>query len=87
MTLAAIALLAQLCNPRSADNGTLYRLEADTIHCLDWNQALCSYVERPCRVGELGVLCYYVPSTCALTAKRGVHIAHGPGPRMREVAR
>jgi hypothetical protein len=35
------------------------------MHCLDWDQATCSYVERPCRPGELGLLCYYIPITCS----------------------
>jgi hypothetical protein len=36
------------------------------MHCLDWDQATCSYVERPCRPGELGYLCYYIPMTCSM---------------------
>ncbi len=87
MTLATIALLAQLCNPLSIDNGTLYSPSPGGMRCLDWDQTLCAYVERPCRVAELGILCYYVPSTCAVTVRRGVVITPAPKPRTRPLSR
>lgn len=73
MNLAAIALLAQLahpCSDLSAGNPTLYRPDGGVMKCLDWNQATCSYVERPCRAGELSVVCFYFPSTCRYLAPR-----------------
>lgn len=63
-----LALSAQEspCSDLSRDNPTLYRSDGGSMHCLDWDQATCSYVERPCRPGELGLLCYYIPVTCSL---------------------
>jgi hypothetical protein len=75
---SSLPLLAQeTCSDRSRDNPTLYRPDGGTMHCLDWNQATCSYVERPCRQGELGLLCYYIPITCNLV---------GPSSSSRTVA-
>jgi hypothetical protein len=69
--LLASPLLAQdmPCSDHSRDNPTLYRPDGGTMHCLDWNQATCSYVERPCRPGEVGLLCYYIPASCSLVGK------------------
>jgi hypothetical protein len=67
--LLASPLLAQVrpCSDLSRGNTTLYyRHDGGTMHCLDWNQATCSYVERPCRPGEVGLLCYYIPASCSL---------------------
>jgi hypothetical protein len=67
----ASSLLAQVrpCSDLSRDNPTLYRPDGGSMHCLDWDQATCSYVERPCHPGELGFLCYYIPATCSLVGK------------------
>ena len=78
--LLASPLLAQAsrpCSDLSQGNPTLYQLDGGTMHCLDWNQATCSYVERSCRPGELGLLCYYIPMTCSLV---------GPASSPRSVA-
>ena len=84
--LLASSLVAQVaqdrpCSDLSRDNPTLYRPDGGTIHCLDWNQATCSYVERPCRVGELGLLCYYIPLTCSLVGPNATRSVVTPATR------
>lgn len=68
MILASLALLAQLsgtCNPKSADNGTLYvPVGCCSIKCMEWDQAKCAYVERPCDPAELVLLCRLIPPAC-----------------------
>lgn len=81
MTLATIALLAQLsrpCDPRSAENGTLYVPRNGSIVCMEWDQARCAYVERPCEYAELTTLCRLVPPSCVFTQpKRAIKPAKG----------
>jgi hypothetical protein len=61
MTLAALVLLAQLyhpCNPLSSGNGTLYvHRDNGAVSCMEWNQAVCNYVERQCAPAELAFVC------------------------------
>jgi hypothetical protein len=91
LILASFLMAAPLpadttCSDLSRDNPTLYRYDAGSMHCLDWDQATCSYVERPCRSGELGLLCYYIPVTCSLigpsSSSRTVAM---PAPRRKAV--
>jgi hypothetical protein len=82
----ALAILLQIrpCSPQSAGNPTLYRPESGVMHCLDWDQATCSYVERPCRGGELSILCRAIPVTCQYIAPR---LSRAPRPDRQPVTR
>ena len=71
------------CSDLSSDNPTLYRSDGGAMHCLDWDQASCSYVERPCRPGELGLLCYYIPVTCSLIGPTTSRSVAAPAPRRK----
>lgn len=73
------------CPDLSRDNPTLYRYDGGSMHCLDWNQATCSYVERPCRSGELGLLCYYIPVTCSLIGPTTSRNVAAPAPRRKSL--
>lgn len=82
--IAALVLLAQVaCNPLSANNPTLYRpRDGGGVSCLDWSQASCSYVERPCQPAELAELCHFVAWGCVdppLTDCFSVPLIPGPG--------
>lgn len=88
MNLATIALLAQLarpCSDLSAGNPPLYHADGGVMHCFDWNQATCSYVERPCQAGELSLLCLYLPATCRYLAPKPGRPARPSGPRVLTV--
>ena len=78
LIVSPVLAQARPCSDLSRDNPTLYRPEGGAMHCLDWNQATCSYEERPCRLGELGVLCFYIPATCSWSG--GPRATSPPGP-------
>ena len=59
--ILALVLAAQICG---TSGGTMYRVEGVSVHCLDWEASSCQYVERPCRSGEVSMLCPYFPVTC-----------------------
>jgi hypothetical protein len=89
--LLASPLLAQTssntCSDLSRDNPTLYRPDGGgTMHCLDWDQVTCAYVERPCRPGELGLLCYYIPMTCSFTGPMASRHVAVPAARRKILA-